>query len=73
MGKVIAPALASILMPVDRFANTNKCGAYTGFTSRWKGSSGREIEGLKITKSGNRRLKRDLALAADTAMKIDPE
>jgi transposase len=73
VGKVIAVTLASILMPVDRFANTNKCGAYTGFTSRQKGSSGREIEGLKITKSGNRRLKRDLALAADVAMKIDPE
>lgn len=73
VGKVIAVTLASILMPVDRFANTKKCGAYTGFTSRQKASSGREIEGLKITKSGNRRLKRDLALAADVAMKIDPE
>ena len=73
VGKVIAVTLASILMPVDRFANTNKCGAYTGFTSRQKASSGREIPGLKITKSGNRRLKRDLALAADIAMKIDPE
>ena len=73
VGKVIAVTLASILRPVDRFANTKKCGAYTGFTSRQKASSGREIEGLKITKSGNRRLKRDLALAADIAMKIDPE
>jgi len=73
VGKVIAVTLASILMPVDRFANTNKCGAYTGFTSRHKASAGREIAGLKITKTGNRRLKRDLALAADTAMQIDPE
>lgn len=73
VGKVIAVTLASILMPVDRFANTSKCGAYTGFTSRQKGSGGREIEGLRITKTGNRQLKRDLALAADTAMKTDPE
>ncbi len=73
VGKVISVTLASILMPVDRFANTKKCSAYTGFTSRQKASGGRELQGLKITKSGNRRLKRDLALAADVAMKIDPE
>jgi len=73
VGKVIGVTVASILMPIDRFANTKKCGAYTGFTSRQKASAGREIDGLKITKSGNRRLKRDLALAADTAMKNDPE
>jgi transposase len=73
VGKVISVTLAGILMPVARFANTKKCGAYTGFTSRHKASAGREIEGLKITKSGNRRLKRDLALAADTAMINDPE
>lgn len=73
VGKVISVTLAGILMPVDRFANTKKCGGYTGFTSRHKASAGREIQGLKITKSGNRRLKRDLALAADTAMLNDPE
>jgi transposase len=73
VGQVIAVTLASILMPVARFANTKKCGAYTGFTSRRKSSAGREIEGLKITKTGNRRLKRDLALAADVAMKVDPQ
>ena len=73
VGKVISVSLASILMPIERFANTKKCGAYTGFTSRQKSSAGHEISGLKITKTGNRRLKRNLALAADTAMKNDPE
>jgi len=35
--------------------------------------AGHDIEGLKITKTGNRRLKRDLALAADVAMHQDPQ
>lgn len=73
VGDVISVTLASILMPVERFANTKKCGAFTGFTSRQKASAGRHIDGLKITKTGNRRLKRDLALAADRAMRADPE
>lgn len=73
VGDVIAVTLTSILMPVARFANTKKCGAYTGFTSRRKSTADRDIEGLKITKTGNRRLKRDLALAADVAMKQDAE
>jgi len=73
VGKVTAVTLAAIVMPVSRFANAKKCGAYTGFTSRQKSSAEREIEGLKITKRGNRRLKRVLALAADTAMRVDPE
>jgi len=73
VGNVITAILAGLLMPTARFSNAKKCGAYTGFTSRRKGSAGHEIEGLKITKSGNRRLKRALALAADAAMKNDPE
>ena len=71
VGKVVSVTLAATLLPVTRFANTKKCGAYTGFTSRKKSSAGHEIEGLKITKTGNRRLKRDLALAADVAMHQD--
>jgi len=73
VGESISVTLTSILMPVDRFANTKKCGAFTGFTSRQKASAERQIDGLKITKTGNRRLKRDLALAADRAMRADPE
>ena len=73
VGKVVAVTLASLLLPADRFANARQCGAYTGFTGRKKGSAGRETQGLRITKTGNRRLKRDLALAADTAMYQDPQ
>jgi len=73
VGKVISVTLTAMLSPVTRFANTKKCGAYTGFTSRKKSSAGREIEGLKITKTGNRRLKRDLALAGGIAMYEDPQ
>lgn len=73
VGKVVSVTLASLLLPADRFANTRQCGAYTGFTGRKKSSAGRETEGLRITKTGNRRLKRDLALAADTAMYHDPQ
>jgi hypothetical protein len=73
VGKVISVTLASLLLPADRFANARQCGAYTGFTSCKKSSAGREVEGLRITKTGNRRLKRDLALAADTAMYHDPQ
>ena len=73
VGPVVSVTLAALLSPCTRFANTKKCGAYTGFTSRKKSSAGRDIEGLKITKTGNRRLKRDLALAADVAMHQDPQ
>jgi len=73
VGKVVSVTLAGLLLPADRFANARQCGAYTGFVSRTKGSAGRETEGLRITKTGNRRLKRDLALAADTAMYHDPQ
>ena len=73
VAQVIAVTLASVLMPVHRFCTTKKCGAYTGFTSRKKATGQREIDGLRITKTGNRWLKRDLALAADTAMRKDPQ
>lgn len=73
VGKVVAVTLAGLLLPAERFANAKKCGAYTGYTSRTKASAGKEIQGLKITKTGNRRLKRDLALAAEPAMKNDPQ
>lgn len=73
VGPVVGTTLTSTLLPIARFASAKKCGAFTGFTSRRKSSGNRDIEGLKITKSGNRRLKRDLALAADVAMKQDAE
>lgn len=73
VGKVVSVTLVTELLPSTRFSSAKKCGAYTGFTSRQKSSGGNEIEGLKITKSGNRRLKRDLALAADTAMRNDAQ
>ena len=73
VGDVISVTISSLLLPVERFANAKKLGAYTGYTSRKKQSADREIKGLKITKTGNRRLKRDLVLAADTAMHSDPQ
>jgi len=73
VGKVVSVTLASLLLPAGRFANARQCGAYTGFTPRKSSSAGRETQGLRITKTGNRRLKRDLALAADTAMYHDPQ
>jgi len=73
VGDVISVSMTSTLMPVKRFPNTKKCGGYTGFTSRHKSTGEHEVEGLKITKAGNSRLKRDLALAADTAMHLDPQ
>lgn len=73
VGKVVGVTLASLLLPSDRFANVRQCGAYTGFTGRKSSSGGRETQGLGITKTGNRRLKRDLALAANTAMYYDPQ
>jgi len=73
VGDVVSVTLASFLMPITRFSNARKLSAYTGFVSRVKSSGKREIEGLRITKCGNRRLKRDLALAADTAMHKDPQ
>ena len=73
VGKVVSVTVTAMLSPVTRFANTKKCGAYTGYTSRKKSSAGRDIEGLQITKTGNRRLKRDLALAGGVALHEDPQ
>ena len=73
VGDAIAPTITGVLMPVDRFPSCKKCGAYTGYTSRKKQSGDHDIKGLKITKTGNSNLKRDLVLAADTAMHNDPE
>lgn len=72
-GDVLAVSVTAQLMPVARFSGTKKCSAYTGFTSRRKSSADHDIEGLKITKTGNRRLKRALALAADVAIHQDAE
>jgi len=72
VGPVVCVSLATTLMPIERFDNIKKCAAYTGFISRKKASAGHEIQGMRITKTGNRRLKRDLALAADCAMRRDP-
>lgn len=73
VGPVVSVNLASVLAPVSRFSNARKCAAYTGLVCRKKSSGEREILGLRITKAGNRRIKRDLALAADVAMHHDPQ
>lgn len=73
VGPVVSVNLASVLAPVSRFSNTRKCSAYTGLVCRKKSSGEKEILGLRITKAGNRRVKRDLILAADVAMHRDPQ
>jgi len=50
-----------------------KFSAYTGFVSRKSSSGQKDTKGLPITKAGNHILKRHLALAADVAMRQDPE
>ena len=72
-GPILAPTVTAQLMPIARFPSAKKCSAYTGFTSRRKSTADRDIEGLQITKTGNRRLKRALALGADVAIKQDAE
>jgi transposase len=73
IGPVVSVTIAAILSPVLRFPNTQCSAAYSGFTPRKKASGNKDVQGLRITKAGNRKLKRDLALAADTAMHYDPE
>jgi len=73
VGPVVSVNLASVLSPASRFSNTRKCSAYTGLVCRKKSSGEKEILGLRITKAGNRRIKRDLVLAADVAMHRDPQ
>jgi transposase len=65
--------VVSVNLAVSRFSNARKCAAYTGLICRKKSSGEKEILGLRITKAGNRRIKRDLALAADVAMHRDPQ
>jgi len=63
VGKVVCVTLGSELMPVSRFSDTRKCGAYTGFVSRVKSYRRTGYKGITASpKSGNYRLKRDLAL-----------
>ncbi len=73
VGPVVSVTIASILPPASRFPNTQCCAAYSGLTPRRKASGNKDVQGLPITKAGNRKLKRDLAIAADTAMHYDPE
>jgi transposase len=73
VGDVVSVTLAAVLMPTKRFSSIEKFSGYTGLIPRIKGSGNHEICGLNITKAGNRNLKRDLVLAADTAMYKDPQ
>lgn len=73
VGDVVSVTLVSILMPTKRFSSIEKFDGYTGLIPRIKASGNHEICGLNITKAGNRRLKRDLVLAADTAMYKAPQ
>lgn len=73
VGSIVSVTIISTFMPLSRFSNTGKIAAYTGLVSRKKSSGKREQSGLRITKSGNRRLKRDLVLASDVTMHWDPQ
>ena len=73
VGEVTSVTIASFIMPGRRFPSVREFASYTGFVSRVNSSGEHEIKGKRITKCGNRRIKRDLALAADTAMRLDPQ
>lgn len=73
VGDVVSVSISSRMIPIERFSCAKKNSAFTGLVGRKKSSGKREIKGLRITKSGHRQIKRDLALAADVAMHLDPQ
>lgn len=73
IGKTLAPSICSILGPMDRFQNLKSLKGYSGMVPRSSQSSKKIVLGLRITKTSNKRLKRDLVLAARTAILWDAE
>jgi transposase len=73
IGKTLGPSILSLIGTMDRFANLRKLKGYSGLIPRSCQSSKKTIQGLHITKTANKRLKRDLVLAARTAIYWDAQ
>jgi len=73
IGPVIAPSIIGVTGNPERFANIRAYKAFCGLVPRKKQSATLDIKGLRITKTGQRILKKGYCLAAETARRYDPE
>lgn len=72
-GDIIAPAILAFTGSIKRFKNIRSYLGYIGLVSKTKQSVKAAKEGLKITKAGQKLLKRYYCLAAETARRFDVE
>jgi transposase len=73
LGLVIAPSILGATGNPKRFTNLRAYKAFCGLVPRKKQSATLDIKGLRITKTGQRILKKGYCLAAETARRYDPE
>lgn len=73
IGPVIASSIIGVTGNPERFANIRAYKAFCGLVPRKKQSATLDIKGLRITKAGQRILKKGYCLAAETARRYDPE
>lgn len=67
------PLATAVIGRAGRFANADRFAAYTGLVPKASETGETDRKGQAMTKAGNRKLRRMLYLAADTARKQDPQ
>jgi transposase len=68
-----APLATAVVGRAGRFANADRFASYTGLVPKASETGETDRKGQAITKAGNRKLRRMLYRAADTARKQDPQ
>ena len=72
-GPVIAPSILGATGNQERFKNIRSYKCFCGLVPRKSQSGSQDKQGLPITKSSQRVLKKGYCMAAETARKYDPE
>lgn len=73
IGEKGAPLAVAAMGRPGRFANADRFASFTGLVPRASETGETDRKGQAITKAGNRKLRRMLYRAADTARKEDPQ
>lgn len=73
IGRSGAPLAVAVMGRPGRFANADRFASFTGLVPKASETGETDRKGQPISKAGNRKLRRALYLAADTARKQDPQ
>jgi transposase len=73
VGPIGAPLVAAVMGRPGRFANADRFASFTGLVPKASETGETDRKNQAITKAGNRKLRRTLYRAADTARKEDPQ